>query len=73
MTDIDTNPFGDRDKLYTQSDEPTGETITLTPGGVRGSTQEPEQETSFGEMSLRTEVLKEHVEALYHALTGYLG
>ena len=34
-----------------------------------GSNLEPEQETSFGGMSQRTEVLKEHIKALYHVLS----
>ena len=34
---------------------------------------EQEQETSFGGMSLRTKVLREHVKVLYHVLSENLG
>ena len=67
MSDVDIDPFGDHDKTNMQPDEPMGETIPFTLGGVieRGSTWEPEQETSFGGANMRTKVLKEHAEGLY--------
>ena len=73
MADADIDPFSEHDKTYTQSD--TGETIPFTLGGVigEGSTWEPEQETSFGGTSQRTEVPKEHVKALYHVLSKETG
>ena len=54
---MDIDPFGEHDKMDAQPD--TGETIPFTPGGVieGRSTWEPEQETSFGGTSQKTEVL----------------
>ena len=72
MADIDIDPASNHDKPDTQHDKPTGETIPFTPGGVGGSTWEPEQETSFGGTSMGTEVLKQHIKVLYHVLTKYL-
>ena len=70
MADVDINPFGDHDKMIRQDSHPDdkSKTILHNPGGLMGgSTCEPkhEQETSFGGTSLMTEVLREHVEALY--------
>ena len=61
MADIDIDPFNN--KTDTKPDE-MGETIPFTPGGVGGSTWEPEQETSFGGMSMGTKVLKVHIKVL---------
>ena len=36
MADIDIDPFSDHDKTDASPDEPTGETIPLTQGGVIG-------------------------------------
>ena len=73
MADVDIDPFGEHHRTNSHPDK-TGEIIPLTPGGVGGSAWEPEreQETSFGGMSLRTKVLREHVEALYHVLSENL-
>ena len=57
MKMADIDPFGEHDKMDTQ---PTWE-------------PECEQETSFEGTSQRTEVLKEHVKALYHVLSENLG
>ena len=60
------DPVSDHDKTATQSNE--GKTIPLTPEEVIGGgtwKQECEQQTSFGGMSLRTKVLREHIEGLY--------
>ena len=54
MANINTDPASD--KPGAQHDEPMGNTIPLTPGGVGGSSWEPERETSFGGTRLRTEV-----------------
>ena len=67
MADIDIDPFEEHNKTDLHPDE-TGENVPLTPGGAMGgSTWElgREQETSLGGTSLRMEVLREHVEALY--------
>ena len=68
MAEVDIDPFGDHDKTGTQPKE-TGETIPLIPGGVirvgGGATWEPEQEMSFGGVSIRAKVIREHVEGLY--------
>ena len=73
MADLDINLFREHDKTNAHSDE----IGNLTPGGGvgGGSTWEPEreQETLFGGMSLRTEVLREHVEALYQTLFESMG
>ena len=49
MADVDINPFSDHGKLDTQSNEPLGKTIPLTPGGVIGgeSIWDPEHKMSF--------------------------
>ena len=61
------DPLGKHDKTDEQPE--TGETISLTQGGVTGgrSSWEPEreQETSFRGTSLRTKVLRECIEGLY--------
>ena len=74
IADVDIDPSGDHDKTDSNPDE-TGETIPFTPGGVieGGSTLQPERETSLGGMSQKTEVLKEHIKALYHVLSEHLG
>ena len=74
MADIDTDLFGDHDKMNAQPYK-TGETIPFTTGGVieRGSTWEPEQEISFGGTSLRAKVLRKHVEVLYRTLCEEMG
>ena len=67
MADIDIDFFGNHDKMDVQPDE-MGETIPLNSGGARrGATWESEQETSFGGMSIREKVLREHVEGLYQS------
>ena len=73
MADVDINPLGKHDKTDEHPDK--GETIPLTPEGVigGGSTWEPEQETSLGGTSLRTKVLREHVEGLYQKLFKSMG
>ena len=61
MADIDIDPFGGHES---RPDEPTGESIPLTPVGG-GSTWEPEreQETSFGRgESQKNRVLRDWVE-----------
>ena len=65
MADIDIDQFGEHDKTDKYPDE--SETIPFTPEGVieGGSTWEPKQETSFRGTSIRTKVLKEHIERLY--------
>ena len=72
--DIDIGPISD--KTDTQPDE-TGETIPLTPGGVReiGSVEAAtwERETLFGETSLRMEFLRNHIEFLYQKLYESMG
>ena len=68
MADIDIDPFSDHDKMDAQPDE-MGKTISLTTGGVRGATWEPEQETSFGGMSIKDKGLREHFEELYQKLS----
>ena len=68
MEDIDIDPFGEH---KSRPDEPTGESIPLTPVGV-GSTWklECEQETSLGgKESQRNRVLKDRVEGLYKKLS----
>ena len=74
MANIDVDFVGGHGKTDAQPDEATGETIPLTPAGVieGESTWEPEQEASFRGTSMGMEVLKEHVKALYHALTQYV-
>ena len=77
MADVDIDPFGNHDKIDTQPDEPTSETIPLTPGGVigGGSTWEPEheQETSFRGKSQSTRVKEAQVEGLYRKLYEITG
>ena len=70
MADVDIDPLGDRES---RPEEPTGENIPLTP--VEGSTWEPEceQETSFGVMSQKTELVKDHVKDLYNKLSENIG
>ena len=67
MTDFD--PIGKHDKPDDGMSEWPDENIPLTPGGgVMGRpTWGPErkQETSFGGMTLREEVLNEHVKGVY--------
>ena len=69
MAGVDVNLFSKYDKPDAQPEEMSG-TIPFTPRGVikEGSTWEPEQETSFGGMSLRMKVLREHIEGLYQKL-----
>ena len=66
MADIDIDSFGEHES---RPEEPTGETIPLTPVG--GSTWEPEheQETSFGGESQRNKLVKEHAKGLYRKLS----
>ena len=63
MADVDIDPFGEQYKPDVQPDE-MGETTPFTLGGVTEgrSTLEPEQESLFGGTSIRTKVLREHVE-----------
>ena len=72
MADVDIDPFGEHDKTDPQPNE-TDETISFTPGGVIEGGSTPEQETSFGGTSQRTEVLTEYIKALYHVLSENLG
>ena len=72
----DHDPIGEHDKPDEGMSKRPDENIPLSPGGAIGEdTWEPEreQETSFGGMSLRMKVLREHVEALYHVLSENLG
>ena len=68
MADIDIDPFGEHDRTESRTDE-TGENIQFTLVG--GSTWEPEreQETSFGEESQRTKLMKDYVRDLYKKLS----
>ena len=73
MADVDIDPFGERDKTESRTDE-TGGHIPLTPLG--GSTWEPdrgEQETSFGGESQRTKLLKDYVGDLYKKISESIG
>ena len=70
MADVDIDPFGES---QSRTDEPTGESIPLTPVG--GSTWEPEreQETSFGGLSgvrarLNAGFVEDKVNGLYEIL-----
>ena len=75
--DGDANPFDEHGK----KDEATGgddddETIPLIPGGTQidpYGDESGEQETSFGGVRLRTEVLKDWVKGLYNILSEHLG
>ena len=72
MADIDIDPFGEHES---RPEEPTDENIPLTPVGG-GSTWEPErgeQETSFGEESQRTKLMKHYVKDLYKKLSENIG
>ena len=75
MADIDIDPFGEHES---RPEEPTDEHIPLdlvTPVGG-GSTWEPdrgEQETSFGEESQRTKLMKDYVRDLYKKLSENVG
>ena len=67
MADVDINQFGEHEL---RPEEPTGQSIPVTPVG--GSTWEPEreQETSFGgRESQRNRVLKDWIEGLYKKLS----
>ena len=69
MADVDIDPFGEHDRTESRTDE-TGGNIPFTP--VEGSTWEPdrgEQETSFGEESQRTKLMKDYVRDLYKKLS----
>ena len=74
MADVDIDPFREHES---RTDEPTDEHIPLdpvTPG--RSSTWEPdrgEQETSFGEESQRTKLMKDYVRDLYKKLSENIG
>ena len=74
MADIDIDPFGEHES---RPEEPTDKNILLdlvTPG--RSSTWEPdqgEQETSFGEESQRTKLMKDYVKDLYKKLSENIG
>ena len=72
MVDVDIEPFGEHDKTDSQPNE-TDEIISFTPGGVTEGGSTPEQETSFRGTSQKTEVLTEHIKALYHVLSENLG
>ena len=63
MADVDINPFSDHNKTDSHPDE-TGENTPVIAGGVGGSTWEPEPEckTLLRGISLREEVLKEHIK-----------
>ena len=69
MADVDIDPFGEHDRTESRTDE-TGENIPFI--SVGGSTWEPdrgEQETSFGEESQRTKLMKDYVRDLYKKLS----
>ena len=71
MADADINPFSDHDEMDAQPDK-TGKTVPLNPGGGAmggGAPWKPEQEISFGGISISEKVLREHVEGLYRKLT----
>ena len=73
MADIDIDPFAEHES---RSEEPTDENIPLelvTPR--RSSTWEPthEQETSFGEESQRTKLMKDYVKDLCKKLSENIG
>ena len=74
MADIDIDPFGEH---KSRPEEPTDESIPLTPVGGGGSTWEPErgeQETSFGgRESQRTKLMKDYVKDLYKKLSENVG
>ena len=72
MVDIDIDPFGEHES---RTEEPTDESIPLTPVGRGGSNWDPthEQETSFrGRESQRNRVLINWVEGLYSKLSQKL-
>ena len=72
MADIDIDPFGEHES---RPEEPTDENIPLTPVGGEGSTWEPtrEQETSFGEESQRTKLMKDYVRDLHKKIPENIG
>ena len=75
MAGIDIDPFGEHESM---TEELTDENIPLspvTPVGGR-STWEPErdeQETSFGEESQRTKLMKDYVKDLYKMISQNIG
>ena len=74
MAGIDIDPFGEHKSRHYDNTE-TGENIPFTPVGG-GSTWEPErgeQETSFGEESQRTKLMKDYVRDLYKKLSENIG
>ena len=72
MADIDINPFREHES---RTEEPTDENIPLTLVAPGRSTWEPEheQETSFGEESQRTKLMKDYVRDLYKRLSENIG
>ena len=73
MADIDIDPFGEHEW---RPEEPTDENISLTPVGGGRSTWKPdrgEKETSFGEESQRTKLMKDYVKDLYKKLSENVG
>ena len=75
MADVDINPFGEHESRTDDNTE-TCENIPFTPVGGGRSTWEPEkgeQETSFGEKSQRTKLMKDYVRHLYKKLSENIG
>ena len=73
MADIDISPFGEHES---RPEEPTDEHIPLDPVTLGRSNWEPdrgEQETSFGEESQRTKLMKDYVKDLYERLSENIG
>ena len=71
MAEVDIDPFG---KHKTDKQPDVGEPVPFAPPVViKTPSWEPEQETSFGRTSQRTEVLREHVKPLYHVLSEETG
>ena len=73
MADIDIDPFGEHESRTDDHTE-TGENIPFTPVGG-GSTSEPDrgkQETSFGEESQRTKLMKDYVKDIYKKISETL-
>ena len=72
MADVDIDPFGEHES---RPEEPTDESISLTPVGGR-STWEPdqgEQETSFEGESQRAKLMKDYVRDLYKRISENVG
>ena len=72
MADVDIDPFGEHES---RPEEPTDENIPSDPVTTGRSTWEleHEQETSFGEESQRTKLMKDYVKDLYKKISENTG